>query len=243
MTGHTAQMAVETCRVLVGEADTSPDGKSQRMAEIPCGGRPTAESVGSRIPRMEPFDLRSTSQPQQPRVEVRRSTRRRRTVTAYRERDAIVVLIPESMSRADERRFVDDLVRKVLARESRVSAPRRDPELAERARGLVGRYLDPALQSFPEPRAVNWVTNQQQRWGSCTPSTRTIRLSNRLQVMPSWVVDYVLVHELVHLVEVTHSARFWHLVGRYPAAEKAKGYLEGYLAGQGRAGAETEDVD
>lgn len=243
MTGHTAQMAVETPRVLVGEADTSPDGKSQRMAEIPCGGRPTAESVGSRIPRMEPFDLRSTSQPQQPRVEVRRSTRRRRTVTAYRERDAIVVLIPQSMSRADERRFVDDLVRKVLARESRVSAPRRDPELAERARGLVDRYLAPALQSFPEPRAVNWVTNQQQRWGSCTPSTRTIRLSNRLQAMPSWVVDYVLLHELVHLVEVTHSARFWHLVGRYPAAEKAKGYLEGYLAGQGRAGAETEDVD
>jgi predicted metal-dependent hydrolase len=192
---------------------------------------------------MEPFNLRSTRQPQQPRVEVRRSARRRRTVTAYRERDAIVVLIPQSMSRADERRFVDDLVRKVLARESRVSAPRRDPELAERASGLVHRYLAPALESFPEPGAVSWVTNQQQRWGSCTPSTRTIRLSNRLQAMPSWVVDYVLLHELVHLVEVTHSARFWDLVGRYPAAEKAKGYLEGYLAGQGRAGAENEDVD
>jgi predicted metal-dependent hydrolase len=176
-------------------------------------------------------------------VEVRRSVRRRRTVTAYREQDAIVVLIPQSMSRADERRFVDDLVRKVLARESRVSPPHRDSELAERACELVDRYLAPALESFPEPRAVNWVTNQQQRWGSCTPSTRTIRLSNRLQAMPSWVVDYVLVHELVHLVEVTHSARFWDLVGRYPAAEKAKGYMEGYLAGQGRAGAETEDVD
>ena len=87
------------------------------------------------------------------------------------------------------------------------------------------------------------MDNQNSRWGSCTPSDKSIRLSTRLQGMPSWVVDYVLVHELVHLVEITHSARFWDLVGRYPAAEKAKGYLEGYLAGQGRASAETEDVD
>jgi predicted metal-dependent hydrolase len=187
-------------------------------------------------------NLSSISEPQQPRVEVRRSARRRRTVTAFRERDAIVVLIPQAMSRADERRFVDDLVRKVLARESRISAPRRDPELTERAGALVDRYLA-GLEGFPAPRSVTWVTNQQQRWGSCTPSTRTIRLSNRLQVMPLWVVDYVLVHELVHLVELNHSARFWNLVGRYPAAEKAQGYLEGYLAGRGGPGAEIEDVD
>jgi predicted metal-dependent hydrolase len=202
-----------------------------------------AKSAGSQTRAWSPVNLRSISESQQPRVEVRRSVRRRRTVTAYRERDAIVVLIPQSMSPADERRYVDDLVRKVLARESHVSAPRRDAELAERARELVDRYLAPSLEGFPEPRSVNWVTNQQQRWGSCTPSTGTIRLSNRLQVMPSWVVDYVLVHELVHLVELTHSTRFWNLVGVYPAAEKAKGYLEGYLAGKGGAGPEIEDVD
>jgi predicted metal-dependent hydrolase len=177
-----------------------------------------------------------------PRVEVRRSSRRTRTVTAYRERDTIVVLIPQRMSKADEQTFVRDMVRKVLAREARASAPRGDEALIARARELAETYLAPALEQMPEPTAVSWVTNQQQRWGSCTPSTGLIRLSNRLQPLPVWVVDYVLLHELAHLVEPTHSDRFWNLVDRYPAAEKAKGYLEGYLAGQGRE-AEASDVD
>ena len=178
-----------------------------------------------------------------PRVEVRRSSRRTRTVTAYRERDTIVVLIPQRMSKADERTFVKDMVERVLAREARTSAPRGDEALAVRARELTDIYLAPALDHAPpEPAAVSWVTNQQQRWGSCTPSSGLIRLSHRLQPLPAWVVDYVLLHELAHLVEPTHSDRFWNLVGRYPAAEKAKGFLEGYLAGQGRE-AEPFDVD
>jgi predicted metal-dependent hydrolase len=163
-------------------------------------------------------------------------------VTAYRERDTIVVLIPQRMSKADEQTFVRDMVEKVLAREARAAAPRGDDALAARARELAATYLAPAIGQMPEPIAVSWVTNQQQRWGSCTPSTGLIRLSHRLQPMPSWVVDYVLLHELAHLVEATHSERFWDLVSRYPAAEKAKGYLEGYLAGQGRQ-AEVPDVD
>jgi len=178
-----------------------------------------------------------------PRVEVRRSSRRTRTVTAYRERDTIVVLIPQRMSKADERTFVKDMVERVLAREARTSAPRGDEALVARARELTDIYLAPALDHAPpEPAAVSWVTNQQQRWGSCTPSSGLIRLSHRLQPLPAWVVDYVLLHELAHLVEPTHSDRFWNLVGRYPAAEKAKGFLEGYLAGQGRE-AEPFDVD
>jgi predicted metal-dependent hydrolase len=177
-----------------------------------------------------------------PRVEVRRSSRRTRTVTAYRERDTIVVLIPQRMSKADERTFVKDMVEKVLAREARASAPRGDDALGSRARELAAIYLAPALDHVPEPTAASWVTNQQQRWGSCTPSTGVIRVSHRLQPLPAWVVDYVLLHELAHLVEPTHSERFWNLVGRYPAAEKAKGYLEGFLAGQGLQ-AEPFDVD
>jgi predicted metal-dependent hydrolase len=174
-------------------------------------------------------------------VEVRRSSRRTRTVTAYRERDTIVVVIPQRMSKADEQTFVRDMVQKVLAREARALAPQGDEELAIRAHHLAATYLAPAVDQLPLPAGVFWVTNQQQRWGSCTPSTGLIRLSHRLQPMPAWVVDYVLLHELAHLVEPTHSDRFWRLVSRYPAAEKAKGYLE-VCGRQGSAGEES-DVD
>jgi len=163
-------------------------------------------------------------------------------VTAYRERDTIVVVIPLRMSKADEQTFVREMVQKVLAREARALAPQGDEELALRAHHLAATYLAPAVDQLPLPAGVFWVTNQQQRWGSCTPNTGLIRLSHRLQPMPAWVVDYVLVHELAHLVEPTHSDRFWRLVGRYPAAEKAKGFLEGYVAGKGRQGEES-DVD
>jgi hypothetical protein len=84
------------------------------------------------------------------RVEVRRSSRRTRTVTAYRERDTIVVLIPQRMSKADEQTFVRDMVEKVLAREARSSAPRGDGALAARARELATTYLAPALHQMPE---------------------------------------------------------------------------------------------
>ena len=178
----------------------------------------------------------------EPRVEVRRSTRRRRTATAYREQDTIVVLLPARVSRTEERRLVADLVGRVLARERRHAAPATDDDLQGRAEALSARFLgipgDP-----PRPAAVRWVTNQQQRWGSCTPSTGVIRLSHRLQAMPDWVVDYVLVHELAHLVERNHSPAFRRLVARYPQADKAEGYLAGFLAGSGRPPAADDDLD
>jgi predicted metal-dependent hydrolase len=209
---------------------------------LPLPKRGGKVKKGRRTPRPISSDEPQSAAITSPRVEVRRSRRRTRTVTAYRERDTIVVLIPQRMSKADEQTFVRDMVEKVLAREARASAPRGDEALALRARELAASYLAPAVDQMPEPTAVTWVTNQQQRWGSCTPSTGIIRLSHRLQPMPAWVVDYVLLHELAHLIEPTHSTSFWSLVSRYPAAEKAKGYLEGYLAGQGRQ-AEPSDVD
>lgn len=143
-----------------------------------------------------------------------------------------MVLIPQHMSKAEEQVLVADMVRKVLAREMRTAAPRDDRALSDHAKALSRTHLGPLLGTPPEPAGVTWVTNQQQRWGSCTPSSRQIRLSHRLRSMPSWVVDYVIVHELAHLVEPNHSAAFWRLARSFPDADRAEGYLAGYLAGQ-----------
>ncbi|HEY0950800.1 M48 family metallopeptidase [Nocardioides sp.] len=157
-----------------------------------------------------------------PEVEVRRSKRRRRTVSAYRDGDRVVVMIPASLSRREEAEWVE----KMLARLDRSERRRRpsDAALLRRAQDLSDRYLG----GLATPESVRWVDNQQSRWGSCTPGDRTIRLSARLQGMPSWVLDYVLVHELAHLLEPGHDERFWAWVDRYPRAERAKGYLVGW---------------
>ena len=177
-----------------------------------------------------------------PVVEVRRSRRRRRTVTAYREGSTVVVLVPASMSRAEERRHVDALVARLLAREARAQARGGDDELVARARELGRRYLAPQLGSAPVPARVTWVGNQRRRWGSCTPTDRTIRLSDRLRPMPVWVRDYVLLHELVHLVEANHTPRFHALLAGYDDADRARGYLEGYAdAARMEVGDEPDD--
>ena len=159
-----------------------------------------------------------------PVVEVRRSRKRRRTVAAYREDEKVVVLIPARMTRAEEKEWVDTM----LARLERQEKRRRpsDAGLMRRARDLNTRYLD----GRATPKTVRWVDNQNTRWGSCTPADKAIRLSRRLEGMPPWVIDYVLVHELAHLIEIGHTPRFWELVDRYPRAERAKGFLEGVAA-------------
>ncbi|MGP4114495.1 M48 metallopeptidase family protein [Streptomyces sp. 4N509B] len=159
-------------------------------------------------------------------VEVRRSARRRRTVSAYREGDRTIVLIPARMSADEERRWVSVMLDKLAAQEDRRMLD--DDELKQRAGQLSDRYL----QGRALPDSVRWVTNQNARWGSCTPALGTIRLSHRLQGMPEYVIDYVLLHELAHLLVPGHGPPFWELLERYPRTERARGFLEGVAAAE-----------
>lgn len=171
-----------------------------------------------------------------PEVEVRRSARRRRTVTAYQENGRTVVLIPAAFSAAEERRWVDQMVAKLQTREERRRRTlASDDDLMTRAMQLSRAHLD----GRAVPASVRWVDNQNRRWGSCTPADRSIRLSSRLRGMPEFVVDYVLVHELAHLLEAGHDERFWALVHAYPRAERALGFLEGVE--HGSAGGRSAD--
>lgn len=158
---------------------------------------------------------------QRAEVEVRRSRRRTRTVSAYRSEGRVVVLIPARFSRAEEDEWVSTMLDRLERSERRKR--RSDADLMARASELSHEYLFDKVR----PSSVRWVDNMTSRWGSCTTTTQEIRLSHRLREMPAWVVDYVLLHELAHLLEPGHNKRFWHWVDRYPRAERAKGYLEG----------------
>lgn len=221
---------VTSC-AMAAERDSHPPA-SRRRARAASGSQVAAPNTRGRPdqrqqPRPAPPPPTGAVPPEahdRGRVEVRRSARRSRTVSAYREGDRTVVLIPARMSHAEEQRWVAQMLEKLAAQESRRIPG--DEALMARARELSAAYLDDRAR----PSLVRWVTNQNSRWGSCTPSEGTIRLSHRLQGMPEYVLDYVLLHELAHLLVPDHGPAFWALLEAYPRTERARGYLEGVVS-------------
>lgn len=142
-------------------------------------------------------------------------------MSAYREGDRTIVAIPARFSRAQEQEWVAKMLARLEDKEKRRRPS--DGELMARAVDLSERYLDGRAQ----PSSVRWSGNQGRRWGSCTLGDRTIRISTRVQGMPAWVLDYVLLHELAHLLHAGHGTEFWRLLEAYPRTERARGFLDG----------------
>lgn len=160
-------------------------------------------------------------------VEVVRSPKRKKSSSARIVDGRIVVRVPQRLSQAQ----VDEAVRSLVARLERQRTSTR-VDLTERARALARRH------DLPEPDRIRWVSNQGSRWGSCTPTNRDIRISDRIAGFPTWVVDAVIVHELAHLVHADHSPAFWALANRYPKTERALGFL--IAKGMGDEGGEDD---
>ncbi|GAB5079253.1 YgjP-like metallopeptidase domain-containing protein [Arthrobacter sp. AD-310] len=161
-------------------------------------------------------------------VEVRRSARRTRTVAAFWENGTAVVAIPARFTAAQENEWVHRMLAKLQRQGERRAAagkkrPASDAALAAHAAELSRQYLG----GRAVPSSVRWVSNQNSRWGSATPADGTIRLSDKLRPMPQWVIDYVLLHELAHLLVAAHNAAFWKLLEAYPETLRAKAFLEG----------------
>ena len=156
-------------------------------------------------------------------VEIIRSARRTRTAAGRIVDGRIQVRVPANLLPHEEAQLVDDIVAKINRKTT--ATARTDADLTRRAQVLNRTVLDGRATIG----TIRWVTNQSQRWGSCSPATGDIRISHRLRNVPDYVLDSVLVHELTHtFIHDGHSADFWSWADKAPRAERAKGFLEAW---------------
>lgn len=148
------------------------------------------------------------------------SRRRKKTASARLVGDTIEVRVPAGLRASERDRHVRELSQKVARKRSADHV-----DLNARAQRLAAQH------DLPIPATISWSARQNTRWGSCTPATGAVRLSHRLSEFPGWVLDYVIVHELAHLVHPNHSPAFHALVARFPRAERAEGFLSAVSLG------------
>jgi predicted metal-dependent hydrolase len=160
-----------------------------------------------------------------PEFRVIRSSRRKRTLHAYRQNGVIEIHIPDRLSRRQEFEVIPEMIDLVLKRENRLR--KSDGALLELSDQLLAEFLP----EFNErPLSVTWRV-MRERWGSCTTVDKTIRISERLNTAPDYALRYVLFHELIHLRIAGHGDDFHELLARYPDKDRAEAFLEGYEAG------------
>lgn len=153
-------------------------------------------------------------------VRIIRSNKRRKTVAARVEDGVLLLYLPARTSEAEAQMWVEKMSARFRGRANR-DALNDDRDLQRRAARLNREHFDGKLAWA----SITYVTNQSSKYGSCSPGSRRIRISHKVASMPSFVLDYIVMHELSHLVEANHGARFWRLVHRYPFTERAIGYL------------------
>lgn len=160
-------------------------------------------------------------------IVVIRSSRRKRNIAAYRQGGQIIVSIPARLSKADERAVVPEMVAKIRASEASRSID--ESVLSTRTINLLA-MLAPEITE--RPTSVSWKAAMNERWGSCTSVDGTIRISERLQAVPDYVLDFVLFHEGIHLRFGDHGSQFQEVLARFPQVELAEAYLSGYEAAE-----------
>ncbi len=168
------------------------------------------------------------------RVTVRRDKRLKKSSRwSWGADGSILLRIPYFLPKKRVGNLLDQIAAQ-LEKENKLASRRTDAELQLRAERINQRYFKGKVQW----RAIRWVSNMQQRLGSCTqggPTDGHIRISDKIKNWPDWVIDYVIAHELVHRIYPNHSDAFWETVTQaYPLTERARGFIQGagFVEGQ-----------
>lgn len=150
-----------------------------------------------------------------------RSAKRKKTISATLQNGVLVLRVPRGLSKREELEWVDKMRHRLSSRKG--SRLLDDGVLGQRAKKLARQFFQRDLEF-----RIGWSDQQKSRWGSCSPLSGEIRISRELQAFPPFVLDYVIVHELAHLIVPDHSPEFWSWVNRFPSTERARGFLYGY---------------
>lgn len=153
-------------------------------------------------------------------VKVIRSPDRKKTVQARMVGETLIVYLPLGMHREEERKLIEEMKQK-LEKKKLKRHINKDDYLMKRFDEFNNKYFQGKLKV----NSIEFVTNQERKNGSCTPANGAIRISHKLLDMPRWVLDYVIMHEMTHLVHPDHSSAFWEKVGEYKYTERARGFL------------------
>ena len=154
------------------------------------------------------------------KVVVKKSAKRKKTLNARLKDGVMEVSAPATITTKELDTFIENFK---LRFEKKAEQAELDKEasLAKRADELNRKYFEGKL-TYAE---IRYSVNQKKRFGVCYPESGKILINARLKEMPRWVQDYVLIHELTHLIFPNHSDTFWTTVRRYPKTERAIGYL------------------
>lgn len=171
------------------------------------------------------------------RVEVVRDGRLRTRIHWEWHGDRVRIRAPRQVPKKELDGHVAEIVEEVQRRRAQVRA-RADEDLEALAQRINRDHFGDEIQWH----SIRWVSNMKKRLGSCTtggPTDGDIRISDRLKGWPPWVIEYVVAHELAHRKYPNHGPEFWAYLGRYPQAERARGFILGVAFQQGT---DSEDL-
>lgn len=152
-------------------------------------------------------------------IEVIKSDKRKKTVHAKIIDEKLQIFLPSTISKKEENYWIEKMKKRCMNKRKK-QLLNTNSKLREYAEEINKKFFEGKLEFD-----IEFVTNQNTRFGSCTSENKTIRISDKISDMPKWVQNYIILHEMTHLIYRDHSDNFWKKVNEYKYSERAKGFL------------------